>query len=154
MAREMSFRFGLGRKSTHKNTEYWKGCRDWLNNEKVTPMSPKVPNLSEIQTQYELYNYLKDGTELCRVIGMITEGSIPTDITYRTNNVSNLEEKNVRLFLNLVERNLGIKNVFGKHKEGVFRKYKDFYVVIDGLSEVSKKLLEKKLLSIEGFRKG
>ena len=71
---------------------------------------------------------------------MVTTGTVPAGITYRTNNVSNLEEKNIRLFITTVENELKIKDVFGKLKEEVFRKFVDFYVVIDGLSKISKKL--------------
>ena len=124
---------------------------DWLKDEKVTPMSPKFPNLSEIQSEHELHNYLKDGTELCRVIGLITMWNVPEMITYRTNNVSTLEEKNIRLFINIVEKELKLKNIFGKRKEEVFRKFTDFHVVIDGLSKISKKLQSK--LEVKGFEK-
>ena len=48
-----------GRASVAGSREDWDRCRDWLNNEKVTPMSAKVPNLSEIQSEFELHNYLK-----------------------------------------------------------------------------------------------
>ena len=137
--------------SSVRSKEDWVRCKDWLNDEKVTPMSAKVPNLDEIETEAELYNYLKDGTELCRVIGMVTSGSVPTGITYRTNNVSNLEEKNIRLFISLVESELKIKDVFGKLKETVFRKYIDFYTVIDGLAKISKKIESKS--GIKSFEK-
>eukprot|EP00092_Neocalanus_flemingeri_P026485 GFUD01028707.1.p1 GENE.GFUD01028707.1~~GFUD01028707.1.p1 ORF type:complete len:1203 (-),score=297.06 GFUD01028707.1:58-3408(-) len=72
-------------------------------------------------------------------------------ITYRTNNVSTLEEKNIRLFINYVENEFKIKDVFGKLKEGVFRKFIDFHIVIDGLSKISKQLETK--LGVKGFEK-
>ena len=70
-----------GRASVSGVKDDWQRCRDWLNNEKVTPMSAKVPDLSEIQTEFELHNYLKDGTEVCKVIGMFTIGTVPAGIT-------------------------------------------------------------------------
>ena len=63
--------------------EDWEKARDWLANEKVTKMSAKVPSLAEIRNEEELYNYLKDGTELCRVIGIVTHGQLPEGIIYR-----------------------------------------------------------------------
>ena len=82
---------------------------------------------------------------------MVTSRQVPPGITYKTNNISNLEEKNVRLFISIVENELKIKDVFGKLKETVFRKYVDFHVVIDGLAKISKKLESK--LGIKGFEK-
>ena len=43
----------------------------------------QVPNLSEIRTEFELYTYLKDGTELCRAIGLATQGRVLDGIFYR-----------------------------------------------------------------------
>ena len=63
--------------------EDWGKARDWLANERVTKMSAKVPSLAEIRTKEGLYNYLKDGTELCRVIGTVTNGQLPEGIIYR-----------------------------------------------------------------------
>ena len=63
--------------------EDWAKARDWLANERVTKMSAKVPSLAEIQSKEGLYNYLKDGTELCRVIGTVTNGQLPEGIIYR-----------------------------------------------------------------------
>eukprot|EP00092_Neocalanus_flemingeri_P028121 GFUD01030541.1.p1 GENE.GFUD01030541.1~~GFUD01030541.1.p1 ORF type:complete len:1184 (-),score=262.71 GFUD01030541.1:2327-5611(-) len=72
-------------------------------------------------------------------------------ITYRTNNVSTLEEKNIRLFINYAEKELKIKDIFGKLKEGVFRKFIDFHIVIDGLSKISRQVETK--LGVKGFEK-
>ena len=44
---------------------------------------PQVPDLSNIKTEAELYTYLKDGTELCRMIGIVTKGTVLEKITYR-----------------------------------------------------------------------
>ena len=62
--------------------EDWQKAQGWLANEKVTKMSAKVPSLEEIKDEEGLYNYLKDGTELCRVIGIVTKGQLPEGITY------------------------------------------------------------------------
>ena len=43
----------------------------------------QVPSLSNIKTEEELYTYLKDGTELCRMIGIVTKGTVLEKITYR-----------------------------------------------------------------------
>ena len=64
--------------------EDWEKARDWLANERVTKMSAKVPSLAEIRDEEGLYNYLKDGTELCRVIGIVTRGHLLEGITYRS----------------------------------------------------------------------
>ena len=76
----------------------WERARRWLMNEKVTKSSAKVkreeetskssnccqvPSLKNIKTEVELYNYLKDGTELCRMIGVVTKGTVLENITYR-----------------------------------------------------------------------
>ena len=39
--------------------------------------------MKNIKTEVELYNYLKDGTELCRMIGVVTKGTVLENITYR-----------------------------------------------------------------------
>ena len=77
----------------------WEKARNWLKNEKVTRnsakvrrapdfqpslmLSPQVPDLANIKTEAELYTYLKDGTELCRMIGIVTKGTVLERITYR-----------------------------------------------------------------------
>ena len=63
--------------------EDWEKARAWLAHEKVTKMSAKVPGLTDISDEMGLYNYLKDGTELCRVIGLVTRGQVLQGITYR-----------------------------------------------------------------------
>ena len=115
----------------------------------ITPFSAKVPSLSEITTEYELHQYLKDGTELCRVIGLITTKQTLAGITYRTSSISNLEEKNIKLFVAHVEKELNITNIFGSHMEQVFRKFENFYKVLEGLSKISKKL--ERSLDVPGF---
>ena len=63
--------------------EDWEKARAWLAHEKVTKMSAKVPGLTDLSDEMGLYNYLKDGTELCRVIGLVTRGQVLQGITYR-----------------------------------------------------------------------
>ena len=80
--------------------EDWQKARDWLKNEKLTKATVKVhnfclfvcrhtripcqvPNLHNISTEFELYTYLKDGTELCRAIGLATQGRVLSGIFYR-----------------------------------------------------------------------
>ena len=99
-----------------------------------------MPSLSEINTEYELYEYLKDGSELCRMIGVVTQGKVLGGIVYRANNITALEEKNVALFLSFVEQKLGLPQVFGGHGSKVFQKFATFYVALLGLARVSKKL--------------
>ena len=66
-----------------------------------------------------------------------------TVVVYRTNNLSTLEEKNVQLFLNCVDENLKIKQIFGEKKEQIFGKFSDFHLVLSALSQISKKLERK-----------
>ena len=73
-----------------------------------------MPSLSDITTEYELHTYLKDGTELCRMMGLLTTGQVLAGIIYRPNNITTLEEKNISLFLGHVEKELGLRDLFGK----------------------------------------
>ena len=78
----------------------WEVARHWLSQKKITPMSAKVtyhslgknmgtflllqvPCLQDMTKASELYDYLKDGTELCRMIGLVTKGHVLEGITYR-----------------------------------------------------------------------
>ena len=99
-----------------------------------------MPGLSEIHTEYELYEYLKDGSELCRMIGVVTQGKVLDGIVYRANNIALLEEKNVALFISFVEQKLKLPQVFGGHGSKVFQKFATFYVALLGLARVSKKI--------------
>ena len=42
-----------------------------------------MPGLADLKKESELYTYLKDGTELCRMIGLVTKGQVLEGITYR-----------------------------------------------------------------------
>ena len=141
---------GRGARPKEKKLADWQKCRNWLKHKEVTPASAKYPGLNEISSEYELYQYLKDGTELCRVIGLITyQKQTLEGIIYRTNSISDLDEKNIKLFIKFVESELKIQNVFGSHQEQVFRKFENFYKVLDGLSKISRHV-EKKI-NIPGF---
>ena len=147
----MAFRLwsspGGGTRPKDKKLADWEKCRNWL--KAVTPISAKVPSLNEITTEYELHQYLKDGTELCRVIGLVTSKQVLAGITYRTNTISNLEEKNIKLFISYVEKELNISNIFGLQREQVFRKFESFYKVLEGVSKISKQL--EKNINVPGF---
>ena len=138
---------GGGTRPKDKKLADWEKCRNWLN--AVTPTSAKIPSLNEITTEYELHQYLKDGTELCCVIGLVTSKQVLDGITYRTNSISNLEEKNIKLFISFAEKELKISNIFGLQREQVFRKFENFYKVLDGLSKISKQL--EKNIHVPGF---
>ena len=104
-----------------------------------------------------MYNYLKDETELCRMIGVVTKGTVLENITYRqifsdfghvcifvlrTNNISTLEEKNIGLFLTHVatHHSLQLKreNVFKGQNEKVFHKFENFHIALAGLAMICK----------------
>ena len=38
---------------------------------------------SKSKTEAEIYTYLKDGTKLCRMIGIVVKGTVLKNITYR-----------------------------------------------------------------------
>jgi len=123
----------------------WEKARNWLAHPEVTKMSAKVPGLADLKKESELYTYLKDGTELCRMIGLVTKGQVLEGITYRTNNISTLEEKNISLFLDHVVSHVGLKRdkLFKNKEERVFRLFADFHLVLYGLSKISEKLTDK-----------
>ena len=107
----------------------------------------QVPSLSEITNQYELYTYLKDGTELCRMIGLVARGRVLEGIVYRPNNISSLEEKNVSLFINFAETEFKVKSIFGAHGSQVFHKFANFWVVLNGLATLSREIFRKKRIT-------
>ena len=108
-----------------------------------------MPTLSEIRTEYELFTYLKDGTELCRMIGLVNQGQIMEGIIYRPNNIAALEEKNIRLFLKYVEEKFKLQRLFGGFGCQVFQKFANFYVVLSGLSKLSESI--EKMYEIPKF---
>ena len=157
-------------------SEDWEKARDWLKQKTVTRMSAKVrstdypqhfsptnffqnPGLEELLTEYDLYVYLKDGTELCRMIGLLTKGRVPEGIIYETNNMSALEEKNLLLFIKIVEEEFAdtkdLKHIFKKPvgkgtkmeapelRHEIFTEFSDFGVVLTWLSKLSKAIQKK-----------
>ena len=103
-----------------------------------------MPSLADIRTEYELYTYLKDGTELCRMIGLVTTGQVLQGIIYRPNNISTLEEKNISLFLSHVEKELKLSDLFGRENGSqALHKFSNFHIVISGLAKVSEKIQKR-----------
>ena len=102
-----------------------------------------MPSLSEISSEFELYNYLKDGTELCRMIGLIAQGRVLDGVIYRANNISCLEEKNVSLFLSFVESEFKLQNLFGAHRNQALGTFTNFHVVLSGLARLSREVHRK-----------
>merc|ERR1711962_257305 len=82
------------------------------------------------------------------MIGVVTKGTVLENITYRTNNISTLEEKNIGLFLTHVATHdslqLKRENVFKGQNEKVFHKFENFHIALAGLAMISAKL-EKKI---------
>ena len=93
--------------------------------------------------QYELYTYLKDGTELCRMVGLLVKQRVLDGVIYRPNNISCLEENNLNLFINFVETEFKVKDIFGVHGTKVFHKFSNFFVVLSGLAKLSKEIQRK-----------
>ena len=108
--------------------------------------------------------YLKDGSELCRMIGLVTKGRVPEGVFFWTNNISTLEEKNLALFIKIVAEEFGesdkdLKDIFKKPDEKkkrkksttecpkggheIFNKFADFSFVLTGLSKLSKAIQKK-----------
>ena len=72
---------------------------------------------------------------------MLTKNQVLEGITYSTNNLADLEEKNVLLFLDTVEKETKLSDLFGSSAEKALRKFELFPGVQDGLSKLSKKKL-------------
>ena len=102
-----------------------------------------MPGLSDIRRENELFKYLKDGTELCRMIGLLVKGRVLERIIYNPNNISILEEKNVGLFLNFVKEELGLGNMFGDLGVRVFKSFSNFHIALSGLADLSEKIQKK-----------
>ena len=109
-----------------------------------------MPGLSEIRCGNDLYKYLKDGTELCRMIGLLVKGRVLERIIYNPNNISILEEKNVGIFLNFVKEELGLENMFGELGVRVFKSFANFHIALSGLADLSEKIQKK--FKIQGFK--
>ena len=132
--------FGTIRKTRSPD---WIKCRNWL--AQITPTSAK--SVKQVSSERELFLYLRDGTELCRIVGVLTQGRVPEEMVYRTQNFSNLQQNNVALFLRIVEAEINRKHNkrinFGARKEQALGNFDNFYAVLRGISELSK-YFEKK----------
>ena len=106
----------------------------------------------EVVHLFNWFFLLKDGTELCRIIGLLTEKKVSEEIVYSTKNVSNNEEKNITLFLETVERTTGLKDLFGSLGSKALRKMIFFPRVLSGLASLSNKLLNKQIVSAPSFK--
>lgn len=69
---------------------------------------------------------------------MLTRNQVLEGIIYSTNQLSDLEEKNVQLFLDTIEKETKLKSLFGSMAEKALRKFEHFPAVLDGLSKLSK----------------
>ena len=88
------------------------------------------------------------------MIGALCPNSrIRDNIVFSTNNLSNLEEKNILEFLSTVEKEIKISNLFGNKKEKALGKYVHFVTVLKGLSRLSRntKIIEAQASQNPGF---
>ena len=118
---------------------------------------------------------MQDGTELCRLAGLLTRGKVPEDIIYRTNNIRSvpqvqglhtfccsnfslreLQQKNVALFLQIVDEEINKKHKrsinFGPRKEKALGNFENFHAVLKGLSELSKFFARGKERDLKSFK--
>ena len=127
----------------------WIQCRNWLG--QISPTSAK--SVRQVSSERELFLYLRDGTELCRIVGVHTQGRVPQEMVYRTQNFSNLHQNNVALALGIIETEINRKHKkninFGPRKEQALGNFDNFYAVLKGISELSK-YFEKKT-NVKGF---
>ena len=100
----------------------------------------------------ELILFSKDGTELCRIVGLLTEKKVSEEIVYSTKNISNNEEKNLTLFLETVERTTGQRDLFGSLGNKALRKIIFFPRVLSGLARLSRTLFNKQIVRVPGFK--
>ena len=49
----------------------------------LSQVPPWVVKSDGSMAEKDLYDYLKDGTELCRMIGLLTNGAVLDNIEYR-----------------------------------------------------------------------
>ena len=118
----------------------WEASRDWLIqiSKALEINSIDIRKLKSLNTDRELHYHLKDGKDLCCLAGKLALDRIPDGIIYATSNTPMLEEKNIKLFLDTVEKELGIRKLFGSKEEKVFKNLEDFPAVLRGLSRLSK----------------
>ena len=68
--------------SSNTGSPDWLKCRNWLG--EISP--PSARSVKKVSSERELFLYLKDGTELCRIVGVLTQGRVPEEMVYRTQN--------------------------------------------------------------------
>ena len=56
-----------------KDKESWELCRQWLQDPKCMSRETKTPHMADLKDEYEFYEYLKDGTTLCRLISLLPQ---------------------------------------------------------------------------------
>ena len=56
-----------------------------------------------------------------------------------------LEEENIKLFIEKAEELFKIENIFGHEKEKVFQDFDNFYLVLNGIAQLSLKIADSKL---------
>ena len=97
-----------------------------------------------MESEHDFYVYLKDGTELCRMIGLLTKGLVPEGIIFGSNNISALEEENVALFMKIAIGEFpDMQDLFRTKKSEVFSNFRDFNSVLCGLAKLSQKIKKK-----------
>ena len=164
-----SIRSGGREKINHEN------CRAWLTS--VLPKhSTQDFQKDKEKTEEQLFNDLKDGKLLCRLLQFFTKEEIAIKnrlVTlgyfverrllyylfecFSTNNVSSLEENNINLFLtNLSKLKIsGIDDkLFGEKRETVFRDYVNFSDILNGIAKLSRQLEKKtNVRGLDGYKK-
>ena len=58
--------------------------------------------------------------------------------TYRTNNATHLEERNILLFIQKSEEFLNISKIFDSKDEKVFRKFENSWIILNAIVKLSK----------------
>ena len=56
-----------------------------------------------------------------------------------------LEEENIKLFIEKAEELFKIENIFGHEKEKVFQDFDNFFLVLNGIAQLSLKIADSKL---------
>ena len=59
---------------------------------------------------------------------------------YRTNNVSNLEEENIKLFIEKAKEFYNIDNIFKRQSHKVFKDFNNFYLILNAIAQLSNKI--------------
>ncbi|XP_023344393.1 uncharacterized protein LOC111713689 [Eurytemora carolleeae] len=131
-----------------RKEEDWEKCLRWLKHATGDEKFWKY-DLDKVQEERELYKLLKDGVLLSRLMRWKKQDSLSDKtINYNTNNISTLEQANIKFFIDDVQKFYKIINIFEKHGPSVFKSYADFYIVLKGLSKLSYKLSPKQYFTV------